>query len=128
MQTCQELVATGGACTNSFECDNIGDNCLSATMTCGPGGKLGATCTTTNDCALLTYCATTTMQCTARPTDGQSCATVNSCQGTDYCDQTTMLCTAPKPDGAMCQNQSECQSRRCDSGGTHQCYTPPVCI
>jgi hypothetical protein len=125
--TCQPLVASGGACTNTQACQNIGESCLSTTMTCGKGANVGATCNSISDCEATLYCDATKV-CAARPKVGESCAVVGSCLDTSYCDATTKICTARKADGSPCQSQSECSSDKCDTSGTHQCYTPPVCI
>jgi hypothetical protein len=128
MTTCQALVPTGGACTTSQLCENLGDNCLSATMKCGKGGDVGATCTTSGDCSTLLFCDPTSKLCTALPKLGESCANIGSCADVSFCDTTTMICTARKADGAACTSQNECTSNKCDTSGSMTCFTPPICI
>jgi hypothetical protein len=121
---CTMLVATGGACTSSSNCSDIGDTCVS--MICTAVGLAGAACTTSSDCSGI-YICDGTRHCALKPRLGETCTGgSSSCIDHSYCDATTMKCTAPQADGATCAQNRECSSNNCDA--TSKCSTPAVCI
>jgi hypothetical protein len=104
------LVATGGGCTQDYECTT--NNCVGATVT--PGGQ------------------NTDGACMALPGVGQACSV--NCQTGLYCgfDGTSAsdTCLSLKADGASCQSSSECAGRQCPgsgSGDAGTCATGATC-
>jgi hypothetical protein len=110
LDICAPLVAQGGACTGTFQCqDGLFCDASTAQRTCTPLRDLGETCTSSAGCessvCLPGTCADT----------GTSCFSSASCTG---------RCA---DDNSVCSVDSTCAAGTC-SGTATACFSPLDCI
>jgi hypothetical protein len=104
------LVATGGACTDAFECiDGVCQKPAgSVDGTCGPGAAVGQSCA------------------------AQACAPALICDpGDSVTTETDDVCAQPKDDGTACASAVQCRSRNCAApaaGGATTCMAGNQCF
>jgi hypothetical protein len=127
---CALLPGPGEICsstTGDVECNDLGYQCSTTSMTCVAYGLTGDPCMTSRDCSPL-YVCDTAGTCGLQPRLGEACDPLSSgCIDRSYCDMTTSICTAGKPDNSACAEDEQCASGNCDFT-TNVCTTPPICI
>jgi hypothetical protein len=125
--TCIALPGTGGDCSTTNECANIGDRCIAGT--CTSYATKGEACSDTAPCSPFYTCTSGTCAANGSPT-GSTCAENADCAGYGaFCDDPEATgsgtCAQPAANGTACQENAECASQFCDDNGT--CADAPAC-
>jgi|HubBroStandDraft_1064217.scaffolds.fasta_scaffold00552_3 hypothetical protein len=115
---CVAPAALGQACdpTGTANLCVLGSSCISsatsATCTAVTLGVVGATCTTSNDCASGLICDPTTLTCSKPPGIGAACSDPFSCSFPNVCNVTNnagTTCQAPGVAGTPCLFDEFCE-------------------
>jgi hypothetical protein len=126
---CEPRRATTQPCGTNNEVCQAGSRCFGGI--CTAYGDLGATCTASDQCKALLYCAGATggSMGTCQPlyvvTGGMCAGTGNfpACTSASYCPgQGMQTCVGQKPNGQVCQNSVECLNGSCNGACGNACW------
>jgi len=125
---CEPRRAVSQPCGTNNEVCQAGARCVQGI--CTAYGDVGATCTGSDQCKALLYCAGTTMggMGTCQPflaVAGGMCSTNGfpNCTNGSYCPgQGTQTCVAQKANGQVCMQSAECLNGSCNGSCTNACW------
>ncbi|MDP3233356.1 MAG: Dickkopf N-terminal cysteine-rich domain-containing protein, partial [Myxococcales bacterium] len=125
---CEPRRAATQPCGTNNEVCQAGSRCFQGI--CTAYGDVGATCTGSEQCRALLYCAGATMGSmgTCQPflaVTGGMCSTTGfpNCTNASYCPgQGMQTCVAQKPNGQACMTSVECLNGSCNGACGNACW------